>query len=318
MTDLIKTPDNKLLSRRDFLKTGGIAAGSMLLAATQVDKAFTFGAVINTITNPDSSVTVNERKQKLKEVVVKSVSEPKLLGSFLKFMALEVYANTQGYIVAKNAIRQFLYGNGKDLDITNLLVDSFRKSPEWLDGKFDSVLDHDQKVLEAFSVETFKRSIAIKEHNPKKLDIKFDKEGNRLHAKGFSDPLNADTFYGLNKFSFVFDGRVTDDTISGKYQLSDRYDWDDRHSEAGSLTNGAALDIACEMLSYLGISNPKEWIVNLVGEEEFSEIASGRFVRIDDEDGLRLQNSGVGIPFNITASWEVTSMRIDIPEKLIK
>ena len=306
------------ISRRDFLKLSGFGALGALGAYLRVDQAVTFGAVVNTIVNPDSSVTITRRKQKLEEVVAKSVSEPKVLGSFLKFMALEVYANTQGYVVAKNAIRQFLYGNGKDLNITNLLVDSFRKSPQWLDGKFDPVLDHDHKVLEAISVATVNRSISTKERSPNNNNIKFDKEGDRLHIKGFSDPLNVDTFYGLNKFSFIFDGTFHNDSISGTYKLKDKYDWDERHSEAGSLTNGAALDIACEMLSYLGISSPKDWIISQVGEEEFSEIASGRFVRIDDEDGLRLQNSGVGIPFNITASWEVRSMRIDIPEKLIK
>ncbi len=234
-------------------------------------------------------------------------------------MALEVYANTQKYTVAKNTIRQFIYGDGKDLDVTKFLAESFRDSPEWLDGDFDPVLDSDRKVLQSLSLETIKRSFSKKEDDPGNTEIQFYKSGEAINFKGTGDSLNADTVYSIKQFRFELEGEMSPEgLVNGRYYLRDKYDWDERHSDAGSLTKGAALDIVCEMLDYMGISNPKVWIKSKIGEDEFPVMSSEGFVTIDDEDGLRLQEKGVGTPFNVIANWDIVNMKLDIPEKLIK
>ena len=315
MADRPGEPGINPFSRRDFLKLAGAGALSVVLSGLKINQALTTGAVIDTLINPDSSVTIKQRKHKFEEVLVKSVSEPKLLPSFLKFVALEVYANTQNYIVAKNTIRQFIYGEGINLDVTNFLAESYRKSPGWLDGDFDPISASDGTILQAFSEEIVGRSIFIKEKDPRNTETKIHEKDGIVYLEGTGDSLNADTVYGIKQFRYIFEGkRSSDGSIDGRFSLCDKYDWDNRHSDSGSLTKGAALDIMCEYLVHMGIPDPKEWIRSKMGEDEFTKMSSDGFISIDDEDGLRLQQSGIGESFNVTAEWNIRRMKLNIPE----
>ena len=72
------------------------------------------------------------------------------------------------------------------------------------------------------------------------------------------------------------------------------------------------------MLTYLGIPDSRQWIKDKIGQEHFTEISPDTFISIDDEDGLKLQNSGIGKSFKVKASWDVVNMKLEIPDKFIK
>lgn len=304
---------DKQLSRSDFLKAGGVIAVSVALAAwdtnRRVDGLVTNSAVLDTIINNGSNISVEQRKQKILEALEKSAFKPEIFGSFAKFLALEVHANFKGYYTARDTIRNFLFGEGKELDITNSLAESLRKEPQWLDGQFDRNFASDREILQALTKHTYENSVELKKRDPTNTNVSFNSnEKGSLEARLVGDNANTDTFYSLYKFRISVDGKIDSSGITADCKLTDRYDWDGRVSDAASLTYGQAAEIAIEYLEFLGIRRSKDDILKLIGINEGE--SAEQFVSIDDRDGLRLQEAGVGKPFNIYANWKVINMKV--------
>lgn len=305
---------DKHLSRRDFIKAGGVVIGSMALASwdtnRKVDGVITNSAVLDTVINCGSNISVEQRKRKIHEALEKSAFDSEVFRSLVKFLALEVHANFKGYYTARDTIRNFLFGEGKELDITSSLAESLRNEPKWLEGEFDKNLSSDREILQALTKNTYENSARLKKRDPTNTNVSFNSfEDGSFVAKLVGQNANTDTFYSLYKFRISVNGIVDNSGITADCKLTDRYDWDGRVSDAASLTYNQAAEIASEYLDFLGIKRNKDSILKLLGVSE--KESAEQFVSIDDRDGLRLQEAGIGKPFDICANWKVINMKVD-------
>ena len=241
------------VSRRDFMKLAGLGLGGLALnAVARFDKLTTQTAVLDTIVNYGSNISVEQRKNKIQQALKESIKEPEVFGSLIKFLALEVHANFKGYYVARDTIRNFLFGEGRGLNITDTLSQSLRKEPQWLEGDFDQQLSSDREVLQSLTLETLANSVSLKTSDPSNTDISIDTGENNqsFQARLIGSRGNTDTFFALRNFRISIDGEMIDSGVCGDCILTDRYDWDGRISDAASLTYGQAADIASEYLSF--------------------------------------------------------------------
>lgn len=318
---------DKLLSRRDFIKSAGAGGAALFLASagiftgskkveSVVDDAMYWDSVINFGSGVDSK----RRTAKFNEVIEKSVDNPKILSSYLKWMAIEIYATVNNLVLSQKTASHFLYGDGKELDLSQKIIDSIRLSPGWLDIP-DPEITSDRNIAKAFVEETVLESVMygdpVVTPKIKQIEDSFMNGNRQIEIKGTGDKANEDFFSSIRRFYFKYQGVVksVDNGIAntkGEFHLSDKYDWDERIYDGSSLTVSVALEFMETFLSAMGISSPKEWLKSRMDQNEYQDLIEKRIITISDADGLLLQQSGVGKAFPIVAKFEVSNLDIKL------
>lgn len=336
----VRSPEKVRLSPRDKLKAFGlvVAAGGVaaLDVALHIRNTIGLAAGIDALLNLDSGISLRDRQHKLEQAVKESIRDPEILISWLKFSALEVYANINSLVMAEKTLRQFMYGQGETVDIKDLLVASIRYEPGWLDkpAGMDINAVWGQTILDFFAQTAINKSLFI---NPGFTNRKFNLEvfpkpkrlrqvldNNQftpIRISGAGDGVNRDGLYSMNMFTQEYTGNISKVfgspatgfmgwkvlVVDGKYCLQDRYDWQGKNLFQGVILYPNDLIVFAEKL---GVPDADKWI-----KKRFSN--NKELVRVDDNDGLRLQESGLARPFNIQAAWSVEKMNLVIPEKLL-
>lgn len=329
------------LSRRDFLKLAGAGFGTLAVE-------WSLGPLARVATYLDRVLNLDEgnaaqRYAKLQEAANKTVTEPELLSSWLKFCALEVYAGVNGLVLAEATLRRFMFGAGKSLDIKNLIPRSVRNDAGWLGDTetLDVVTSSDQEILEGFAHHAVNKALGINiEFTNRKFNIAVFPTGDEMRAilrdnrkteiliSGAGEGVNRDGLYSMNMFTHEFTGKIVAadegyqvwgvEVVDGFYRLEDLYDWDDKVFFTGAtLRLGDALGFFSNMIEKLGVRRPTEWLRENMDPEQFVDLLTKEIVRIDDSDGVRLQQSDLAQPFKIETQWGVPKMQIVIPNKVL-
>lgn len=322
------------LSRREFLSLLGLAVGGAAETVIKLNQVFNWASAIEVWLNADSNISQKIRKQKLEAAALKSVGQPEVLTSWLKFCALEVYARTKGLVLAETVIRQFMYGKGEAVDITGRIPQSLRNYPDsltmpWLSetevrGFSDERLRYEWAFYGLTSALKLRDDLTT-DPDKNKLRQKLEKgEPFLLQVSGAGDGPNRDCLYSLHGFSQFLIARVKRvqrsgedwvlDLVKGKYRLTDRYKFDEGRNVNGlELNQFHLVDFTVRWLRRLGITDdPDKWLTEHLSREKLIALQNKRIIGVDDRDGLRLQEAGLACPVPITANWELPKFSLSI------
>lgn len=315
------------LSRREFFKVMGISLMGAAGVAIKADKTLNQTALVSTLFNTDTEFGFDHRKHILVEGLKKSVGKPEVFGSLVKLMAAEVYTNSQSLLVTRDTVRSFMFGNGGPLNITHSLIESVRKNPQWLDNKFDPIADPNELVLQTISSVAKTRSAQIPNESTQSIRHTLNTQtSTNINLAMTNGPTNADMVFAMNRYKIQLKGYLTNIThsggsyygcITGEATLTDRYDYDERHSDLGRLDVAHAASVITDYLGYIGIPDPVTFLSMHMKKDAFNHLMSQEVVTYEDADGLRLQENGICTPFDIKSSWGVVNMAVEIPKATI-
>jgi hypothetical protein len=282
-----KTPIREPLSRRELLKVASAVSGAVWLESYLMGLA--------TLLNKDQ-----------REVYL----------SLLKFKAAEVYAWQQGWPLVGETAHHFISGKGEVLDISETLVDSLKIS-----GKEKNVST--QSLLNGFFGPLVSESINQGLPTSQKWSSENIAGGQDFWFVGEVDSTLPDVNLSLHRFGLGVFGRAINpkksDTavhalFEGSVKIFDRYDFgtNDKDIKGISFSN-TAIEL---LFRELGVKDPLEFLTRKVGGKVAKEILNSKLGRFSTANGRLLQDSGIGIPYDIVTR-EIpvsTPVTINLPE----
>jgi hypothetical protein len=261
-----------ILNRRDMLKILG-ATGLIIGAET------TALGVFNVIDN-------NQREIYL---------------SLLKFKAAEIYAWQKKWPMVELTAHHFISGQGELLKITGTLIDSLKISSKEKNINTQSLLNN---FFAPFVSESINQGLPTSE----KWSIENITSGKDFRFVGEVESAIPDINLSLHRFGVEVCGNATDPQkkdngiraiFQGTVKVKDLYDFgkDDKDIKGISFTNTAVV----LMLREMGVENPSEFLSRRLGEKAAGEILNSDLGRFSTDDGRRLQDAGIGKPYEIVS-----------------
>ncbi|MDZ7586900.1 MAG: hypothetical protein U0946_04040 [Patescibacteria group bacterium] len=353
MSELTGGEISPWLNRREFLKLGGAVLGGLAAEVTIGPFARIAGYFDKMLNLGEGNMA--QRYVKLQEAVNGTIREPELLGSWLKFCALELYAGIDGLVLGEATLKRFMFGEGRTLDITKLTSQSLRNYPDLLEAfyikkeKMSGLTDSDwNRLLVDYVVE---HSILLNSNirktgnttNNTKMGFSISPFGDQLRGvldkgrekeifvSGAGNGPNRDFTYALHNFTYQFQGRVvgSEERENGwrvamercYFDLVDVYDFDSRNFEV-TMDSKVLLDVIEKLLqrsefSKLGIVEIGPWLREKMGDKVYSEWLYKERVTVSHEDGMRLQKTGIATPFRVEAKFAIPLMSLNISKKVL-
>lgn len=247
----------------------------------------------------------------LREAETNPTEENKqLCFSWLKFNAAEAYMLTQGYDMTAATIRNFLYGKGTLLDVTNLYSQAILK-----DNSQGQGTQPDKETISNFITDRIKSATEDAYANNLmryRVNIKNlpSEQSPHLKVAAVAYPGGVrDIETSLNRYTVMLDGEIdpaqtktqvsptmegTSFTFSNcKFVIYDKYDWEKAH---GAEDNSVNLKQVTEiMLSKLPWQPDLE---KILGKDFINQLSDTKF-EIKDWEGALLVEKGLAHNFEI-------------------
>lgn len=258
-----------------------------------------------------------------------------VLISWLKFNALELYAQATEKPTAATLIRHFLYGNGQSLDITNLYAQSYydyyqkygtQRRPWEGPDESSIIIQTPQDAVARYIEGAVSGNLSKKVFPGGYLDIppklSQDTAGKVtvktvLGKENIFYGYNEDMYFALHNYTVDLNGRLKQ--VNGpvasnqegfdKYwnvtidnptvKLYDRYDWDEKNRQIKTQSTNISQAFLAIMQG-IGYKNP-ESILDLIGRDRLKQIDEIPLT-VAHDDGLRLQEFNYAKPYDIHTS----------------